>query len=83
MTPWTAAIAYRRLWQGVLIRFNRTNVVPLTIAARLITTTLVLGTGLLWARFPGVYVASVALSLGVTAAMIVSYAFARPTIQAT
>ncbi len=82
MTPWTAAIAYRRLWQGVLIRFNRTNVVPLTIAARLITTTLVLGTGLLWARFPGVYVASVALSLGVTAAMIVSYAFARPTIQA-
>lgn len=82
MTPWTAAIAYRRLWQGVLIRFNRTNVVPLTIAARLITTIVVLGIGLFWGRVPGVYVGSIGLSLGVTAAAIVSYAFARPTIQA-
>ncbi len=82
MTPWTAAIAYRRLWQGVLIRFNRTNVVPLTIAARLITTIVVLGIGLFWGRVPGVYVGSIGLSLGVTAAAVVSYAFARPTIQA-
>ena len=82
MTPWTAAIAYRRLWQGGLIRFNRTNVVPLTIAARLITTIVVLGIGLFWGRVPGVYVGSIGLSLGVTAAAVVSYAFARPTIQA-
>ena len=36
LTPWTAAIAYRRLWQGVLIRHDRTRVVPITIAARLL-----------------------------------------------
>jgi hypothetical protein len=81
LTPWTAAIAYRRLWQGVLIRFDRTKVVPITIAARLSMTTLTLFSGMVWLRVDGVYVASTGLSLGVIAAALVSYAFARPTIQ--
>lgn len=81
MTPWTAAIAYRRLWQGVLIRFDRTKIVPLTIAARLAVTTLALMLGLLWIRVDGVYIAATGLSLGVLVAAAVSYAFARPTIR--
>lgn len=81
MAPWTAAIAYRRLWQGVLIRFNRTHIVPVTISARLVTTGTVLLLGLAWGRAPGVTVGATALSLGVIMAAIVSYLFARPTIR--
>jgi progressive ankylosis protein len=81
MTPWTASIAYRRLWQGVLIRFNRTKVIPMTILARLCMTTLVLSLGLFWGEVQGIYVGTVGLSLGVIAAAIVSYLFARTTIQ--
>jgi hypothetical protein len=81
MTPWTAAIAYRRLWQGVLIRFDRTKVVPITIGARLLITTLTLAIGLVWGEINGVYIATIGLSIGVIAAAVVSYAFARTTIQ--
>ncbi len=82
LTPWTASIAYRRLWQGVLIRFNRTKVVPITIGARLITTTSTLLFGLFVGTVPGVYIGTAGLSLGVVAAAVVSYAFVRPTLQA-
>lgn len=81
MTPWTAAIAYRRLWQGVLIRYDRTKVVPITIAARLSMTTLSLVVGMVWIQVDGVYIASFGLSVGVIAAAIASYLFARSTIQ--
>ena len=81
MTPWTAAIAYRRLWQGVLIRFDRTKVVPLTILARLFIGGVVLAIGLATRRFRGADLGAIALSLGVTAATITAYAFVRPTVR--
>ncbi len=81
MTPWTAAIAYRRLWQGVLIRFYRTAVVPLTIGARLSTAIAVLAVSLWLQSFPGAEVGGMALSVGVTAAAIAAYAFACPTVR--
>ncbi len=81
MTPWTSAIAYRRLWQGVLIRFERTQVVPVTIAARLAVSAGVLGVGLFLGRFPGAYVGAVALSLGVIAGAVSAYLYARPYIR--
>lgn len=81
MTPWTAAIAYRRLWQGVLIRFNRTGVVPLTILARLLVVSVVLAIGFLTRRFHGADLGAIALSIGVTAAAITAYAFVRPTVR--
>lgn len=81
MIPWTAAIAYRRLWQGVLIRFDRTRVVPLTIGARLSVSIIILTTGLLMGRFPGASVGATALAVGVIAAAIAAYAFARPTVR--
>jgi hypothetical protein len=62
MIPWTAAIAYRRLWQGVLIRFNRTGVVPLTIMARLLGSGIILGIGLLVGRFRGADLGAIACS---------------------
>jgi hypothetical protein len=81
MIPWTAAIAYRRLWQGVLIRFNRTGVVPLTIMARLLGSGIILGIGLLVGRFRGADLGAIALSIGVTAAAITAYCFVRSTVR--
>lgn len=81
MAPWSAAIAYRRLWQGVLIRYDRTNVVPLTIGARLSVSTIVLATGLLTQRLPGASVGGLALGLGVIAAALAAYGFVRSTVS--
>jgi len=81
MTPWTPAIAYRRLWQGVLIRFDRTRVVPLTIAARVVAGGMVLAAGLLTRRFSGATLGGMALSAGVIAAALASYGFARSTVR--
>ncbi|MFQ5594920.1 MAG: hypothetical protein ACE5HA_12315 [Anaerolineae bacterium] len=81
MTPWTPAIAYRRLWQGVLIRFDRTGVVPLTIAARIAASGVVLVSGILTRRLSGASLGGLALSVGVIAAAVASYVFARSTIR--
>jgi hypothetical protein len=80
MVPWTPAIAYRRLWQGVLIRYDRTSVVPLTISARLAVSVAILSLGLLSGRLPGASVGGLALGVGVIAAAVVAYGFARSTV---
>lgn len=81
MTPWTPAIAYRRLWQGVLIRFDRTRVVPLTIGARVVAGGVVLAIGLLTRRLSGASLGGIALSVGVIAAALAAYGFARATVR--
>ncbi|MEI2419678.1 hypothetical protein V6O07_05345, partial [Arthrospira platensis SPKY2] len=79
--PWTAAIAYRRLWEGVLIRFDRTRIVPMTIGVRLIFTALILFTGLWLGSYRGVYIGAMALTVGVIAAAGVAYGFVRSTVK--
>ena len=81
MVPWTAAIAYRRLWEGVLIRFRRTKVIPFTTMARLVTGGGVLAMGLLTSRFYGSDLAAVALSMGVIVAAVTAYCFSRPVVR--
>jgi hypothetical protein len=81
LTPWTAGIAYRRLWQGVLIRFRRTKVVPLTMVARLVTAGAVLALGLLTRLFRGSDLGAMALSAGVIVAAITAYCFVRSTVR--
>ena len=81
VTPWTAGVGYRRLWQGVLIRHHRTGVVPITIALRLAVTAGLLILGFSLNRFPGVFVGSVALAGGITAAAAAAYLFARPVVK--
>jgi MFS family permease len=81
VTPWTAAVGYRRLWQGVLIRHHRTGVVPITIALRLAVTAGLLFLGYSMNRFPGVFVGSAALAGGVIAAAVAAYLFARPVVK--
>ncbi|UCF96926.1 MAG: hypothetical protein JSV89_17355, partial [Spirochaetaceae bacterium] len=81
ITPWSAGVGYRRLWQGVLIRHDRTGAVPVTIVLRLVVTAGLLVLGYALHRFSGVFVGSVALAAGIIAAAIAAYLFARPIIR--
>lgn len=81
MTPWAGAIAYRRMWQGVLIRFGRPGIVAYTTAIRLATSGIVALAGLVTGFTSGVNVAALSLSAGVLAGAAVSYFFARSTIR--
>ena len=81
ITPWSAAVGYRRLWQGVLIRHDRTGVVPITIAVRLAVTAVLLMIGYILSRHSGVLVGAAGLSGGVIAAAAAAYLFARPVVR--
>jgi len=69
MTPWTWTIAYRRLNQGVMIRFGHSNVIGIGTVVRLGTDLLVLGIGYILG-LPGIVVATSAVASGVTAEAI-------------
>ncbi|MFW6344436.1 MAG: MATE family efflux transporter, partial [Sediminispirochaetaceae bacterium] len=81
MFPWTPTIGYRRLWQGVLIRYGKTTQISYTMFIRLFTTlgTLFLAYRLGWDE--GAYAGAAALIAGVIAGMISAYLFARPVIM--
>jgi len=81
ITPWSAAVGYRRLWQGVLIRHDRTGVVPVTIAVRLAVTAVLLMGGYSLGRYSGIFVGSAALAGGVIAAAVAAYLFVRPVVR--
>jgi hypothetical protein len=64
MTPWTWSIAYRRLHQGILIRFGHSRAVGLGTLVRLSANGAVLAIGYLLG-LPGIVVATCAVSTGV------------------
>ena len=80
MTPWTWAIAWRRFNQGVLIRFGRPGAVTLGTLCRLITSTLILGGGLIYGEVSGIVVGCTALSVGVLAEALYVAAAVRPIV---
>lgn len=81
MTPWSWAIADRRFHQGLLIRFDRSKAVGTGTIVRLIVTCSILGAGVIHGGFPGIAVAGVGLSCGVTAELISARLFARAVIS--
>ncbi|TVQ40888.1 MAG: hypothetical protein EA384_01630 [Spirochaetaceae bacterium] len=81
MLPFTAAVGYRRLWQGVLIRYGRTAVIPATMLARLLATGAVLAAGYTTRFAAGALVAAVALIAGVTAGALAAFLYCRPVIR--
>lgn len=82
MTPWTGAIAFRRLWEGVMIRYGRPQRVTMVIVVRLTATVLVLVGGLAQGRWPGAYIGGAGLSVGVIVGAIAAWLLSRPTIAA-
>ena len=69
MTPWTWTIAYRRLNQGVMIRFGHSNIIGIGTGVRLGMDVLVLSIGY-FMGLPGIIVATSAVAAGVTAEAI-------------
>ena len=80
MVPWSAAIGYRRLWQGVLIRHKRSDLVSLSMVFRLIVTGGVLIFGVFVPIWPGAVLGGLALSAGVIAGAVAARVLAAKTI---
>ncbi len=81
LLPWPAAIGYRRLFQGVLIRSHLTRRVAYGTVVRVLTMALV-GLGLyLLTALPGAFVGAAALSAGVTAEAVASRFMARGAVR--
>ena len=70
MTPWTAAIAYRRFQQGVLIRNEHGRAVTVGTAVRLCANVTTLCVGAYIMQWSGIVVGSTAIAVGVTAEAI-------------
>lgn len=81
--PWPAAIGFRRFYQGVMIRTNRTRLVAYGTVVRLLCMA---ATALLLFQFtewPGAYVGSAALSIGVTLESVATCLMARGAVEET
>ena len=65
MLPWSAAIAYRRFQQGVLIRFEHSGAVGMGTIVRLSADLLVIAFGMSTGYFSGIALAGIAMSSGV------------------
>ena len=81
MSPWTVAIAYRRLWQGILIGYGHTGIIPLTMISRLVAIILTLSIGYAFPVLSGANLGALALTNGVVAGAIVTWIFARPVVK--
>ena len=81
MTPWTAAIAYRRFLQGVMIRFDRARAVGAGTLVRLCTNVLVLSLGFHFGHLPGIAVGASALACGVISEALFAHACVKPILR--
>lgn len=81
MIPWAGTIGYRRLFQGVLIRYGKTREISYTMFLRLLFTLGSLALGALYTDLGGADLGAFALIMGVTGGMIVSFLYALPVIR--
>ncbi len=81
MTPWTVAIAYRRLWQGILIGYGHTSIIPLTMTSRLVAMGIVLVLGSVFPVLSGACLGALALSCGVVTGAVVTWFFAHRVVM--
>jgi hypothetical protein len=81
MVFWSAAIAWRRFLQGVLIGFNQTRQVAWGTLIRLLTSgSTIIGLAI-WSPWPGVISAATALMLGVIAEALYATIAVRPLLR--
>lgn len=85
LVPWPAAIGFRRLWQGVLIRAGRSRQITYATIVRLLSMSAAALLGSLWARqsalLPGAWVGAAALSIGVSAEALAVRWWASPYLR--
>jgi hypothetical protein len=80
MTLWSAAIGWRRFYQGILIRFGETRRVSYGTLARLLSSGGTAAALALWGELPGVWVGGCALMAGVLAEAALVTWLVRPTL---
>ena len=78
MTLWTAAIAWRRFLQGVMIHFGETRKVAWGTAVRLLASGGTAVSLTLFSGWPGVIIAATSLMAGVTAEALYATIAVRP-----
>jgi hypothetical protein len=81
MVPWSASVGYRRMWQGVLIRYGNTRVIPITMIIRLLVMGAVLAVGYVFKFLPAASIGGLALTAGVVMGAVSAYAFLRPMLE--
>lgn len=82
MTFWSAAIGWRRFYQGILIRFGHTRRVGFGTAIRLTAVAIAAVGFATQTDWPGVVVGACVWMVGVLSEMIYSYLAARPVVAA-
>lgn len=81
LSLWPLPVAWRRAYQGVLIRSGRTAVISAATAVRLITLAAVMAAGLVLWPDRGAVVAGVAMVISVTVEAIVTTWAAQPVLR--
>ncbi|MFQ5421560.1 MAG: hypothetical protein ACE5EY_14495, partial [Anaerolineae bacterium] len=81
MTFWSAAIAWRRFLQGILIHFNQTKKVGYGTAVRLLASGGVVIGLAFWSDWPGVISGATALMCGVVAEALYATWAVRPLLK--
>ncbi len=81
LTLWTAAIAWRRFLQGVLIAFNRTRLIARGTIIRLFATVGTAFAILQLTDWPGVHLAATALMAGVMTEAVYATIVVQPVIR--
>ncbi len=81
LLPWTIGIGYRRLWQGVLIRYSRTKMIPVAMVLRILFIVITS----LWAiksqRISGSVAGGLSLSVGIAVSFLVTWLCVRPVVK--
>jgi hypothetical protein len=81
MIPWAAAIGYRRLWQGVMIRYGKSKQVPIVMYLRILSAVIVLALGLMIKTIPGAVLGGLTLTVGVITGAATAWFFARKIVS--
>ena len=81
MPTFSMSVGYRRLWQGVMIKKERTDLVPYVMYIRLFVSISTLLLGLHFKFCSGSFLGGLALALGTGAGAISAYFFARPLVK--
>ncbi len=81
MLFWTAAIGWRRFYQGILVRFGQSRFVTLGTAVRLASIVAVAVGGVVWGGASGASVGATIIMAGVAVEFFVTYALARGCVR--
>lgn len=79
--PWTAAIAYRRFWQGVLIRYGKTRQVSQVMFLRIACTIVFVSAAFALLPWSGAVIGGLALVVGVTSGAAAARVYMRPVLR--